>query len=141
MHEEHDRVSRAIAAGRFSDEHFEELAHVIPLHVNCQDWTAQLLESPLDIAEEGRAMRHCIASYIGEVAHGEYAVFSIRNPAGERYSTLGLHIDLDPTGGYCRVETDDHRCAINHGVKDGCAHDVAEKARKALIKALNANSG
>ena len=54
-------------------------------------WSADLLTSPAEIAEEGGKQHHCVSIYSGRAANGEYAVFSIDGP--ERL-TLGLSKSL-----------------------------------------------
>lgn len=47
-----------------------------------------------ELAEEGQAMKHCVASYAGRCMRGESQVFSVRAQDGERLSTVETAIGL-----------------------------------------------
>ncbi len=49
--------------------------------------TIRPLVTPADLHEEGRAMQHCVESYAGLVAWGDYAVYQVLAPVR---ATLGL---------------------------------------------------
>ena len=50
--------------------------------------TIRPLVTQVDLHEEGSAMQHCVESYAGLVAWGEYAVYRVLEPVR---ATLGLH--------------------------------------------------
>ncbi len=60
-----------------------------PDAVEVQGFTFTALRRPLDIAAEGAAMRHCVASYIPSVANGQCHIISV-SKAGKRVATLEL---------------------------------------------------
>lgn len=82
MKREHDDAVKAENAKRYSSKSFAE-----PWSYSADGYTATLLTSPLDIANEGRLMRHCVASYAKLAAKGSYAVFEID---GKERATLGV---------------------------------------------------
>ncbi len=47
-----------------------------------------------DLAEEGNAMQHCVASYACRCMRGESQIFSVRNHHGERMSTIETAIGI-----------------------------------------------
>ena len=82
MKREHDEAVCAENAKRYSAAPFAK-----PWSYEADGYTATLLTSPLDIANEGRFMRHCVASYAKLAARGSYAVFEID---GKERATLGV---------------------------------------------------
>jgi hypothetical protein len=84
LEEEHNRMSRAILLGKFSAKAFTE---VVTYHEE-EGYTFTLLNSQLDIAQEGKVMGHCVGSYARTAAQGQYAVFKVEGNS-ER-ATLGL---------------------------------------------------
>ena len=64
--EEHDRLARESARRAASPKPFIE-----PWSMSYGDYTATLLVSPADIAEEGAVMRHCVASYAADAKAGD----------------------------------------------------------------------
>lgn len=98
MEERHGRYTRLRLSGQYSKTPFEVLKDnpLKELHGR-GGWTAHLLMSPYEVAEEGRAMRHCVASYLGNVSRGEYLVYSIRKD-GKRSSTLGVRLEKRSEG-------------------------------------------
>jgi hypothetical protein len=57
---------------------------------------AVALDSAIDLREEGRALRHCIASYAGECAAGECLVYSVRDSSRRRLATVLLRSSGTP---------------------------------------------
>jgi hypothetical protein len=53
------------------------------------DYEFALLRTPLALFQEGRAMRHCVASYVQDVMAGRSNIYSIRLE-GARVATLEL---------------------------------------------------
>lgn len=92
LREEHDRMARIITARKYSPEKLSALISIPVKKFHHKDFHAVLLCSALDIAEEGQAMSHCVASYINAVREGRYLVYSVRNSKGERVSTLGVSV-------------------------------------------------
>jgi hypothetical protein len=60
--------------------------------------TADSLVVPIvtasDLAEEGKAMENCVASYACRCMRGESQIFSVRNHHGERMSTIETEIGI-----------------------------------------------
>jgi hypothetical protein len=91
MKEEHDKMFSELNARRYPKTQFESTKNILVKEFNAGEYSAHLLESAFDIAEEGNSMGHCVAGYSGSVRDGEYLVYSVRK-GGERSSTLGIHI-------------------------------------------------
>lgn len=91
MKEKHQEFSRRILEKDFSAERFKWLEgrNLPTTFAYAGGYTATLLQSPFEVAEEGSAMRHCVASYISWCQKGRYLVYSIRK-GEERSSTLGI---------------------------------------------------
>lgn len=87
MKEEHDKASKEILAQQFSSEPFCE-----PFTTTVDEYTFNLLTSPLDIAQEGQTMRHCVGSYAQRAKEGLYKVFTVEGK-GER-ATLGVAVGV-----------------------------------------------
>jgi hypothetical protein len=86
--EEHNRLTKDFLTKQYSDKTFTEVV------VYEEDgYTFTLLNNQLDIATEGKIMRHCVASYTGQAIRGKYAVFRVEGK-GER-ATLGLRSEID----------------------------------------------
>lgn len=85
----HDKYLQAIREKRYSKEQFSWLSenNIYAYHEQ-GEYSATLLDSPLGIKEEGDSMRHCVASYIPNVANGGYLVYSVRKN-NEQTSTIG----------------------------------------------------
>lgn len=93
LKEEHDKFSKEVNAKKYSKGVFESLATIkVKSLVYKSGVSAVLLDNAFDIAEEGTCMNHCVGGYSGEVAKGNYLVYSIRDKDGLRISTLGIHI-------------------------------------------------
>lgn len=85
----HDKYVQAIREKRYSNERFNWLSeNNIYSHHEQGEYSATLLDSPLGIKEEGDFMRHCVASYIPNVANGGYLVYSVRKNS-DQTSTIG----------------------------------------------------
>ncbi|RMA82679.1 PcfJ domain-containing protein [Umboniibacter marinipuniceus] len=74
------------------------------------------LSTPEEVIDEGRAMRHCVASYAQRVQRGEYALYHMSEPAnltiGLRRSVAGWQ--LDQVRGICnRLPTKEELEAID----------------------------
>ncbi len=74
------------------------------------------LSTPEEVIDEGRAMRHCVASYAQRVQRGEYALYHMNEPAnltiGLRQSLAGWQ--LDQVRGICnRLPTREELQAID----------------------------
>lgn len=80
--EEHERLTRKTFDVRYSSEAFSE-----PHEVEVEGYTFTKLITEVDIAQEGRAQHHCVASYAKRSSSGSYAVYKIEGP--ER-ATLGI---------------------------------------------------
>ena len=61
----------------------------LPNYIEKDEFSAELLTSPLQIATHGKEMHHCVASYIHDVETGYYAVYKISD--GKHVTTtLGI---------------------------------------------------
>ncbi|RMA82683.1 PcfJ domain-containing protein [Umboniibacter marinipuniceus] len=74
------------------------------------------LSTPEEVIDEGRAMRHCVASYAQRVQRGEYALYHMSEPGdltiGLRRSVAGWQ--LDQVRGICnRLPTKEELEAID----------------------------
>lgn len=90
--EEHDNLAKEYTKLSTNDTKYGWLNFTDSLDLTSKDYTAVVLKSEREIAEEGAAMYHCVAAYSHYVKRGEYIVISIRNKNGERLSTLGLEL-------------------------------------------------
>lgn len=86
-------------------------------------WSVVVYDNRYDILEEGKAMRHCVASYAERVADRQYLVVSIRKD-GERHSTLGLRSVFD--NGKCAWTYDQHYGVCNRYVDNPVARGIAK---------------
>lgn len=101
MVERHERYTAMQLSGEYSKEPFKVLEDFLLKEWHGEGgWSAHLLMSPYEVAEEGRAMRHCVAGYGGAVKSGSYLVYSFRKD-GERRSTLGVKKCLKGGGLQC----------------------------------------
>lgn len=89
----HDEMHRKLQEIRekqmFSPDPIECLSEIPFKGLVLGDYSIELLQSRLDIHNEGKSMGHCVGSYADRVAGGRYLVYSIKKN-GERISTLGL---------------------------------------------------
>lgn len=91
---EHDRMSKLLHARQYSRD------PMVPYHcVQLGQYVAVRLCSAWDIAEEGRTMGHCVASYSKAVSAGEYLVYSLRETMdGPSLATVG--VERSPSAWY-----------------------------------------
>lgn len=89
LRDEHDMAARA-AATRMSADLRKSWAPSFA--VNVDDYRISLLRSGADFSAEGRAMRHCVASYAERARGGYVTVFRIegRERATASFTTRGL---------------------------------------------------
>lgn len=59
-------------------------------HIQLGEYTLAALRSGKALAEEGRAMHHCVGSYARDVIEGKSRIYSIRNRENERVATMEL---------------------------------------------------
>jgi hypothetical protein len=140
LQEEHDRFITLQRITRRPDEHTKEpfeFSVAWPDYIKFGGYTAHLLKSPLEIAEEGDYMGHCVASYIGMVASGQYIVYSVRKD-GKRSSTLGLSAVTTAMPARGLVEFNQHYARFNQIVVDPSEHDIAYVITEACKDVLKA---
>lgn len=89
LKEEHDRMAREITARKYSKDQFESTKNISVKSISIGDYTAVLLESAFDVAEEGNVMGHCVAGYADHVREGNYLVYSVMKN-GQKVSTIGI---------------------------------------------------
>lgn len=115
MKSQHDILAKRITAQHYSDKPFS----FRPLDNGTHNGvTYQLLNSPLDVALEGRVMGHCIASYINHISQGLYVAFSLSNE--NIRSTLGLYYSNG------KFRFDQHYGRFNTVVSDSDLIETAE---------------
>ncbi|MGD2133994.1 MAG: PcfJ domain-containing protein [Maricaulaceae bacterium] len=85
---EHDRLVDCLKREGVDPEQVFDYGP-LPASVFIDGLELRALATPLDIVNEGAAMRHCAASYITHVAHGRSWLYSVRRD-GERLATLEL---------------------------------------------------
>ena len=85
LEREHEAASRRSILKDYSTEEFSP-----PLVVEVDGYRFSRLTSQADVASEGAAMRHCVASYAGDCSRGVYAVFKVE---GKERATLGVNMD------------------------------------------------
>lgn len=88
-----------------------------------------------EIADEGDAMSHCVASYLGSVRSGDYLVYSIKKN-GERSSTLGVIVKGRQQGKSHSFTLNQQYGRFNAGVKDVDEAVLGES----IVDFLNKNS-
>lgn len=92
--EKHEEFTSKINEKKYSKDTYPAVKDIAKRFTN-KEFTAELLQSAYDIYTEGVSMRHCVGSYAGDVANGDYLVYSIRDKDNNRYSTLGIRKDRD----------------------------------------------
>ena len=140
IHKKHEEYTKLIEERRFSKDVFDWAKDFKIKGLTHGDFEATLLDNAYAIAEEGRMMHHCVASYADASRSGDYLVYSILRK-GERYSTLGVRVGVERinlvggatlvVGGKYRLNQ--HYKACNKPVDDDCANELAE----ILIAKLN----
>lgn len=88
---QHTIYQNAVAAKRYGTDRIEYVCG--PGSVVGEEFDLVLLDTPLQIAEEGNAQNHCVASYIWDVTKGECSIYSLRDKKGERLTTVQIHSD------------------------------------------------
>jgi hypothetical protein len=86
----HDLFTQKINEQMYSPEPIKCLDSIEDKYLKVGSYEIELLDSRYAIHQEGVEMRHCVGSYAGNVAQGEYLVYSIKKD-GKRVSTLGLN--------------------------------------------------
>ena len=140
IHKKHEEYTKLIEERRFSKDVFDWAKDFKLKGLTHGDFEATLLDNAYVIAEEGRMMHHCVASYADASRSGDYLVYSILRK-GERYSTLGIRVGLERinlvggatlvVGGKYRLNQ--HYKACNKPVDNEEANELAE----ILITKLN----
>lgn len=95
LKEEHDKLVKEVNARKYSKDAFDSVKDIKHKEVKHRGICAILLDNAFDIAEEGTCMSHCVGMYGTDVNRGNYLVYSIRDEAGNRLSTLGIIIYND----------------------------------------------
>lgn len=94
LKEKHQEYSEAVLANKYSSETFEHLIDFKHKIVEHRGYTARLLDSPMSIYQEGKAMHHCVGMYSGYVAQKEYLVYTVTKD-GKKTSTIGITRDVN----------------------------------------------
>jgi hypothetical protein len=115
IRQEHDQATRSVRKKKFSDKPFAD-----DWSFERDGYSATLLTSKLDIALEGDAQHHCVASYAGLAASGQYAVLRIE---GKERATAGLQRVL---AGWSVQQV---YGACNAGVSEACRAFVKDATR------------
>ena len=97
-----------------------------PLHVN--NYIISELTNEYELIVEGNQLRHCIGTYGAQCSHGRSLVFSVRNMAGKKFSTLELTIgSVNP-----QIKIKSHHAYGNSMPGEACQKVVNE-----LVDVLN----
>lgn len=117
MKEEHDKMSQEINARRYPTTAYACVSDIPHKNIEVGEYTAVLLESGFDIADEGTQMGHCVGGYASYVADGDYLVYSVRKD-GERSSTIGIRIEreLKDRVSRCVYKFNQHYARFNRSV-------------------------
>lgn len=86
----HDKFSKAITAREYSTESFSWITDELKAEIMIDEVIVKTLHSPYLMAQEGRYMGHCLASYIGHVSTGHYLAFSLESCVTHERSTVGM---------------------------------------------------
>jgi hypothetical protein len=123
---EHERLSKEYLSHKYSPESFAD--H----HIYTVDgYTFSRLTSPLEIAQEGKVMHHCVAFYADSALKGNYEVYTVEGK-GER-ATLGLDVNnegkifIDQLYGTCNraVSSEMHSAAQRFVVGENESEDTS----------------
>jgi hypothetical protein len=93
--EEHDKANKEVLLRKYSDERFrQDVYNYLEEEVVVEEvGTATLLVSPLEVATEGKKMRHCVGGYANMCERGNYAVYHIVDVDGKE-ATAGYRINI-----------------------------------------------
>lgn len=91
IEEEHVKLQNRITIQKYSPEPFAPEALCGPGSVEGEDFSLVYLDTALDVAEEGNAQHHCVASYVAEARRGACSIYSLRDKTGERLTTVQLY--------------------------------------------------
>ncbi|MGZ8887970.1 MAG: PcfJ domain-containing protein [Halobacteriota archaeon] len=96
MKEKHDEYTKKFQVKEFSDNKISWImdGDVVVKEMCFDGFKATVLDNKATIAEEGRAMGHCVGSYAESVAKKSYLVYSITDSEGVRSSTLGIRVSV-----------------------------------------------
>lgn len=91
----HVELGRMNASQRFKANHGIEYSETFKVAGLPVEWEFMGLrfvavDSGEKLFDEGRAMHHCVSTYVGACIGGNYAVFSIRGTGDKRLATFGL---------------------------------------------------
>jgi hypothetical protein len=113
-----------------------QVAWIESLAIPAAMLVARRLRSRADLAAEGAAMRHCIATYAPRVGRGSSLVYAIRGPAGEPVATAALKRRRAAHGQDAAWVLDDVR-----GLADRPAPAAARQMTVTLLAACNGPEG
>jgi hypothetical protein len=83
---------------------------------NMRHWTITELLNNVELLEEGRRMRHCVATYAETCAKRQSAIWSLKIENGEgRKPVLTIEVDL-PTKTICQVRGRCNRLPKDHEI-------------------------
>lgn len=94
--------------------------------------TANVINSRLDLFEEGNMMSHCVFSYLSACMSGESIILSLRDEQNERVATIELTREEEDDDGLPLFEVS--QC---FGHRNNQAPDAAIKAADLLVEKLN----
>lgn len=107
---EYDRLGPSLVASQASGETLSWPALTDP--VVCGERLAVPLATSRELAEEGKALDHCVATYISACLFTRAHLFSLRAPDGRRMSTAEVALEEDETG-RLRATLRQHRAGSN----------------------------
>lgn len=107
---EFDRLGSSLVAAQASGETLRWPVLADP--VVCGERRAVPLATSRELAEEGQALDHCVATYVSACLFTRTHLFSLRAPDGIRMSTVEVALEEDATGRF-RAALRQHRAASN----------------------------
>lgn len=123
MRKAHNDYVKLLQVQRYTDKPFQLLLDY-PKAIDLGSATAKLLYSPLQMANEGIDMGHCIAGYHVDANAGKAIYYSIENDNGMR-SSLELKVGKDK-----KIRIGQHYGKYNSLIEDefhGYAESIANK--------------
>jgi hypothetical protein len=90
-----DKANKEVLLRKYSDERFrQDVYNYLEGEVVVEEvGTATLLVSPLEVATEGKKMRHCVGGYANMCERGGYAVYHIVD-VDDKEATAGYRINI-----------------------------------------------
>jgi hypothetical protein len=95
------------------------------------------LVSGIELANEGREMHHCVASYASRVIRGECYIYSVQEKHKDEYVRLGtLELDCQETGAPSQSDGGPWKFSIRQ-FRGPCNKDVPKSVHQAVLAWIN----